>query len=55
MYDDLSRIERCYGSVAEYNRSRSDMRRLEVVDYCEVIEITERKDGKSLYGLHFVY
>ena len=22
MYDDLSRIERCYGSVAEYNRSR---------------------------------
>jgi hypothetical protein len=22
MYDDLSRIESCYGSVAEYNRSR---------------------------------
>jgi hypothetical protein len=24
MYDDLSRIERCYGSVAEYNRSRAE-------------------------------
>lgn len=24
MYDDLSRIERCYGSVAEYNRSREE-------------------------------
>ena len=24
MYDDLDRIERCYGSVAEYNRSMSE-------------------------------
>lgn len=24
MYDDLARIERCYGSVAEYNRSRME-------------------------------
>jgi len=24
MYDDLSRIERSYGSVAEYNRSRDE-------------------------------
>lgn len=24
MYDDLSRIERCYGCVAEYNRCREE-------------------------------
>lgn len=39
MYDDLSRIERCYGSVAEYYRSQQE-------DYEHEYEMRERANER---------
>lgn len=60
-FDDLYITDDCSKKeILDYLKNNgylttSDMRRLEVVDYGEVIEINERKGGKPLYGLQIVY
>jgi len=46
--------------ICEYLKSikmlaTSDMRRLEVIDWGDLIEINERKSGRPLFGLHMNY
>ena len=46
--------------ICEYLKSinmlaTSDMRRLEVVDWGDMIEINERKTGRPLFGLYMNY
>lgn len=60
-FDDLYLTDDCSKKeILEYLKDAgylitSDLRRLEVIDYGEVIEINERKGGKPLYALQIVY
>lgn len=52
--DDVTDKEICEYLKANGYLNTSDMRRLEVVDYGEVMEICERKGHKPLYALQMI-
>lgn len=60
-FDDLYLTDDCSNKeLLNYLKERgflttSDMRRLEVIDFGELIEINERKSQKPLYALQMVY
>ena len=53
--DDATPKEICEYLVQIGMLKTSDMRRLEVIDWGNSIEINERKSGKPLFGLHMNY
>lgn len=53
--DDATPKEICEYLVKIGMLKTSDMRRLEVVDWGNLIEINERKSGRPLFGLHVNY
>lgn len=53
--DDATPKEICEYLVKIGMLKTSDMRRLEVIDWGNLIEINERKSGRPLFGLHVNY
>ena len=53
--DDATPKEICDYLKSIKMLATSDMRRLEVIDWGDLIEINERKSGRPLFGLHMNY